>query len=122
MQQGPDGRFAGKAADGKNRRMTEEMLVVRDDPQRPSLVITDPEAFRKGLDEAVAAMDEAVAEAERQEALFPMLRVVREARATHIRVRHMMYERRRDAAMRARIERRLQAERDRRAEQEGARQ
>ena len=98
------------------------MIVVRDDPLAPSLVITDEAAFRKGLDEAVAAMDEAVAEAERQEALFPMLRVVREARATHIRVRHMMYERRRDAAMRARIERRLQAERDRRAEREGARQ
>ena len=102
--------------------MTEEMRFFRDDPQRPSLVITDPEAFRKGLDEAVAAMDEAVRDAERREAWFPILRLVRECRATHIRVRHMMYERRRDAAMRKRIERRLQAERDRRAEREGARQ
>ena len=85
-----------------------EMEFFQDDPQRPSLVISDPELFRRSLDEACAAMDEAVAEAERQEALFPMLRVVREARATHIRVRQQMYERKRDAAMRERIARRVE--------------
>ena len=37
------------------------------------------------------------------------------------RTRDMFYERARDAAMWARIERRLQAERDRRAERERAR-
>ena len=91
------------------------MEFFRDDPMAPSLVITNKKKFLEGLAEASAAMDEAVAEAERREAWFPILRLIRECRATHIRVRHQMYDRARDAAMRARIERRLQAERDRRA-------
>ena len=95
--------------------MTEEMRFFRDDPQRPSLVITDEQAFRKGLDEAVAAMDEAVALTERKEAAFPFLRTLRESRIAIRQIRGLIYEQRRDAAMRKRIERRLQAERDRRA-------
>lgn len=97
---------------------TQEMPVIRDDPLAPSLVITDEKAFLEGLAAATAAMDAAVRETERREAWFPVLRLVRECRAHHIRVRRMMYERARDKAMWERIERRLQGERDRRAEWE----
>ena len=96
-----------------------EMRVIRDDPLAPSLVISDPVKFREGLAAASAAMDAAVAEAERREAWFPILRLVRECRAQHIRVRRLMYERRRDAAMRARIERKLEGMRMNDAERRG---
>ena len=92
------------------------MRVIRDDPQRPSLVIRNKKKFLAELAATSAAVDAAVARAEWLESWFPMLRVVREARAQHIRVRQQMYERARDKAMWERIERRLQAERDRRAE------
>ena len=96
-----------------------EMRFIRDDPLAPRLVITDQKAFLDGLAEANAAMDEAIAEAERREVWFPVLRLVRECRATHIRVRRLMYERRRDAAQAARIERRLEGMRMTRAQRQG---
>ena len=88
------------------------MTYFLDDPQRPSLVIRDEEAFLQGLADATAAMNAAVAETERREAWFPVLRLVRECRIMNRRTRGMFYERRRDAAMRERIERRLQQERE----------
>ena len=99
--------------------MTEEMLFFRDDPQRPSLVITNEREFLAGLAAATEAMDAAVAETERREAWFPVLRLVRECRAHHRRVRRLMYERRRDAAQRERVERRLEGIRMTRAERQG---
>ena len=98
-----------------------EMRVIRDDPLAPSLVISNYAKFRAGLAAEAAAMDAAVRETAKREAMFPLLRTVRECRIMNRRTRDMFYERARDAAMWARIERRLQAERDRRAEQERGR-
>ena len=95
------------------------MRFIQDDPLAPSLVITDEKAFLEGLAAATAAMDAVVAEAERREAWFPVLRLVRECRATHIRVRRMMWERRRDMAQRERIERKLEGMRMTKAERQG---
>ena len=95
------------------------MRVIRDDPQRPSLVITNHRLFRETLDEATAAMDRAVRLTEWRESWFPLLRAVRMSRIQNRRTRGMFYEKRRDAAQRERIERRLEGMRMSEAQRQG---
>ena len=84
------------------------MRVIRDDPMRPSLVITNKRKFLAGLAEATAAMDRAVRLTEWRESWCPMLKAVRMSHIQSRKTREMFYDRRRDAAQRERIERRLE--------------